>query len=721
MLIGVQRRLRMVEKQNNSEKTLNRLAREKSPYLLQHAHNPVDWYPWCEEAFEKARAENKPVFLSVGYSTCHWCHVMAHESFENADVARLLNEVFVCIKVDREERPDIDKVYMNACQMMTGSGGWPLTIVMTHEKQPFFAATYIPRESQFNRIGMLDIIPKIQEVWKERYNDIINSAGQIVASLQENELEAKGEALSEDVLHKAYEALKGLYDKKRGGFGPAPKFPMPHQLLFLIRYGKWNDNKKSLEMAVKTLRAMRCGGMYDHVGFGFHRYSTDEKWLVPHFEKMLYDQALLAMAYTEAYQVTRDEMFRRTACEIFNYIMRDMKSMAGAFYSAEDADTEGEEGKYYLWKLEEIEELLEPPEAELAAKIFRVEKAGNFVDQMKGRKTGFNILHMEKPAHELAPSLSISEESLRQRLAAIRLKLFSTRESRTRPHKDDKILTDWNGLMIAALAKGAQVFADTAYLKAAQNGLNFIIKNMREIDGRLFHRHREGESGIAANLDDYAFLIWALIECYEASFDIAYLKRALGLQEDLTKHFWDKEQGGYYFTPDDGENLILRQKDIYDGAIPSGNSVAMLNLVRLSRLTGNHELEAQAAAIGRAFAGHVQRVPSRHSCFMMAMGFLVYTAFEIVITGAPEDEDTEEMIRAIRRQYLPNAVVLLRPPDDAVASQITGIAPFTKDLNPVQDRATAYICRNFACHRPTTDVHEMLRLLNIEISDRDSQ
>ena len=703
----------MAKKKRNSEKTQNRLAHEKSPYLIQHADNPVDWYPWCEEAFEKARAENRPVFLSIGYSTCHWCHVMAHESFEDADVARLLNEVFVCIKVDREERPDIDKVYMNACQVMTGSGGWPLTIIMTPEKQPFFAATYIPRESQFNRIGMLDIIPKIQEAWKDRHDDIVQSAGQIVTALQEKEPDAKKESLSKDILHKAYEELKGLYDEKWGGFGPAPKFPMPHQLLFLIRYGKWNGNNEALEMVVQTLRAMRCGGMYDHVGFGFHRYSTDEKWMVPHFEKMLYDQAMLAMAYTEAYQATRDEMFRRTACEIFNYVMRDMKSMAGAFYAAEDADTEGEEGKYYLWKLQEIKQLLEPSEAELAARIFRVEKAGNFVDQLTGRKTGYNILHMEKPANELAEILEISEESLRQRLAAIRLKLFSARETRTRPHKDDKILTDWNGLMIAALAKGSRVFADTVYLKAAHNALNFVLKNMREIDGRLFHRHRAGESGITANLDDYAFLIWALIECYEASFDITHLKRALRLQEDLTKHFWDKEQGGYYFTPDDGENLILRQKDMYDGAIPSGNSVAMLNLVRLSRLTGNHELEAQAAAIGHAFAGHVQRVPAGHTCFMMAMGFLTYPAFEIVITGTSGAEDTEEMVRTIRQQYLPNAVVLLRPPDDAAASEIAGIAPFTKDLNPVHDRSTAYICSNFTCHSPTTDVREMLRLLNI--------
>ncbi|HVO66623.1 MAG TPA: thioredoxin domain-containing protein [Syntrophales bacterium] len=688
----------------------NRLIHEKSPYLLQHAYNPVEWYPWCAEAFKKASNEGKPVFLSVGYSTCHWCHVMAHESFEDTEVASLLNEVFVCIKVDREERPDIDKVYMHACQIMTGSGGWPLTIVMTPEMQPFFAATYIPRESGFGRIGMLDIIPKIREVWEDRRDDILQSAGQIVDALRQEEPQTKGEAVSKNILDKAYEDLKGMFDNKWGGFGPAPKFPMPHQILYLLRYGHWSGEKKAWEMAVKTLRAMRCGGIYDHVGFGFHRYSTDEKWLVPHFEKMLYDQAMLAIAYTEAYQATAEELFKRTACEIFNYIMRDMRSRTGGFCAAEDADTEGEEGKYYLWKYDEITQLLEPSEVELVTKVFQVEKTGNFVDHSAGGKTGYNILHIERLASELSSSLGISEESLRQRLAAVRLKLFAARERRIRPHKDDKILTDWNGLMIAALAKGARVFADKAYLKVAQNALNFIQQNMRELDGRLFHRYRGGESAIVASLDDYAFLIWALIECYETSFDIGHLQTALRLQEDLTKHFWDKERGGYYFTPDDGENLILRQKEIYDGAVPSGNSVAMLNLIRLSRLTGKAELETMAAAISHSFAGTVNRAPAGHAQFMIAVGFLAYPDYEIVIAGRVGADDTDGMVRAIRRQYLPNTVVLFRPPEEA--SDVVNLAPFTKDLKPTGDSATAYICSNFTCHRPITDIDEMLKLLN---------
>ncbi len=702
---------------STSEKAIgnipNRLIHEKSPYLLQHAYNPVDWYPWCGEAFDKARTENKPVFLSIGYSTCHWCHVMAHESFEDPEIGRLLNDVFVCIKVDREERPDIDKVYMNACQMMTGAGGWPLTIVMTPDRQPFFAATYIPKESRFGRIGLLDMTPRIKEIWKERYHDILKSADEIVFSMRQKTSEIRGEALTKDIIREAYEGLAGLYDEKYGGFGQAPKFPTPHQLLFLLRYWKWNGETKALEMVVRTLSAMRCGGIYDHVGFGFHRYSTDERWLVPHFEKMLYDQALLAMAYTEAYQATAVEFFKRTACEIFAYVLRDMKSRSGAFYSAEDADSEGEEGKFYFWTQDEIRGLLGPSEAELIMKVFQVEKAGNFVDQLTGEMIGYNILHIKKPAHELAPSLGISEESLRHRLSAARLSLFSARDKRLRPYKDDKILTDWNGLMIAALAKGAQVFSDKVYLKAAQNSLKFIMDNMREVDGRLYHRHRERESAIMANLDDYAFLIWGLIECYEASFDASFLKTALRLQADLTKHFWDKEHGGYYFTPDDGEDLIIREKESYDGAIPSGNSVAMLNLVRLSRLTGNTELEAQAVDISRALAGYVGRVPLGHTQFMMALGFLLYPSYEIVVAGRPKEDDTERMLRGLREHFIPNAVILLRPPEDE-SSDIVNIAPFTKDLEHVNNIATAYVCTNFACHNPTTDMTEMLGLLDVQ-------
>jgi uncharacterized protein YyaL (SSP411 family) len=702
----------MSGKQRVAAGNANRLIHEKSPYLIQHAYNPVDWYPWCDEAFEKARREDRPVFLSIGYSTCHWCHVMAHESFEDNGVARLLNDAFVCIKVDREERPDIDKIYMSACQMMTRSGGWPLTVVMTPEGQPFFAATYIPRESRPGRMGMLELIPRIKEMWIKRSDEVKRSAGEIVALLRRTGEEKQAGEIAKDILDDAYEELRGLFDEEYGGFGPPPRFPMPHQLLFLLRYWKWNGEEKALEMVIRTLKAMRCGGIYDHLGYGFHRYSTDEKWLLPHFEKMLYDQALLAMAYTEAYQATKEEFFRTTACEIFTYVLRDMKSTSGGFFSAEDADSEGEEGKYYLWSLDEIREVLGEKEVTLAAAVFRVEEGGNFVDPMTGENTNRNILHMGEPPAELGPRLGISEGSLRQRLAAVRLRLFSARESRVRPAKDNKILADWNGLMIAALAKASWAFGDGAYLKAARNAANFILRSMRTPEGKLLHRHREGSSGITAHLDDYAFMIWGLIECYEASFDVTFLREALKLQEMMTQHFWDREGGGYFFTPDDGEALIIRQKESYDGAVPSGNSVAILNLARLARLTGDSSLETRALSIIHTFSGALERMPAGHAHFMSGLGFMTNPSHEIVIAGKSGAEDTGEMLRTLGKYYLPNTVFLLRPAQENL-SDIEEVAPFVKDLKPLQGKATAYVCTDFTCQKPTTDVNEMIKILRV--------
>jgi uncharacterized protein YyaL (SSP411 family) len=694
------------------ERNPNRLIHEKSPYLLQHADNPVDWYPWGEEAFAKAYREDKMIFLSVGYSTCHWCHVMAHESFEDAEVARLLNDTFICVKVDREERPDIDKIYMRACQMLTGSGGWPLTVIMTPDKQPVFAATYIPKESRLGRTGMLDLIPKIREVWEKRRDDVLKSADQIVALIRQTEEKSERGHLSKEILVEAYEELQGLYDDRYGGFGLRPKFPMPHQIMFLLRCTTWSSNEKAMRMVEKTLQTMRRGGIYDHVGFGFHRYSTDEKWLVPHFEKMLYDQALLSMAYTEAFQATGHQMYGETAREVFSYVLRDMTAPAGGFYSAEDADTEGQEGRFYLWTFEEIEKVLGRDDASWFIRVFGVEKAGNYIDELSGKKTGLNILHLKKPDPELVPSPGISEESFRKQLAAAIKKLYAARRKRVHPHKDDKILTDWNGLMIAAFAKGARVFGDKAYLKASGNAIDFILQNMRGVNGRLLHRYREGEAAIAANLDDYAFLIWGLIECYEAAFDVKYLKTALDLQAYLTKHFWDEKIGGYYFMPEDSEDLIVRQKEIYDGAIPSGNSVAMLNLVRLARMTGNHEMEEQAVNISRAFAGAVSRSPAGHTQFLTALGFLEHPSYEVVIAGKSGAEDTEKMMGELRRHFLPNAVVVFRPAVETTGD-IVRIAPFIKNLEPMHGKATAYVCTNFTCHHPTTNANDMLGLLNI--------
>ncbi|HEY87846.1 MAG TPA: thioredoxin domain-containing protein [Dehalococcoidia bacterium] len=688
----------------------NKLISQKSPYLLQHADNPVDWYPWAEEAFEKAKKENKPVLLSIGYSTCHWCHVMAHESFEDPEVAKLMNETFVSVKVDREERPDIDRVYMTVCQMMTGSGGWPLTIIMTPNKEPFFAATYIPKETRFGRVGMLILIPRIKELWSTRQAEVLSSATQITASLQNTAPGAPGEGLNERLLHLAYEQLSERFNEDHGGFGSAPKFPTPHNLLFLLKYWKRTSNEKALNMVEETLQSIRRGGIYDHIGFGFHRYSTDSRWLVPHFEKMLYDQALLAIAYTEAYQATKKAEYPKTAHEIFTYVMRDMTSPEGAFYSAEDADSEGEEGKFYLWTNDEIQEVLSHEGTDLAIRLFNITANGNFTDDVAGKKTGHNILHLTKSIDELASDLSMFVPDLRARIEEVREELFAYRKKRIHPHKDDKILTDWNGLMIAALAKGAQVFDEPKYASAARRAADFILKNVRTSEGRLLHRYRDGEAALTAHVDDYAFLIYGLLELYELTFEVYYLKTALELNEDLIRHFWDHENGGFYFTADDGERLLVRQKEIYDGAVPSGNSVAMLNLLRLGRITASANFEEKAARIGQAFYENVSQLPSAYTQLMAAADFAIGPSYEVVIAGDLQADDTRQMLDAIRGIFVPNKIVILHPTDQK-PPLIDDIVPFIKDHSSIDGKATAYICLNYSCQLPTKNIGSMLELL----------
>ncbi len=690
----------------------NHLINEASPYLRQHAHNQVDWYPWGPEAFERAQRENKPIFLSIGYSTCHWCHVMAHESFEHPEVARLMNEAFVSIKVDREERPDIDNVYMSACQVMTGSGGWPLSIIITPDKKPFFAATYIPREGRFGLIGMMELIPHIRELWATRRGEALSLSNEIAAVLQQTSQDTPGEYLDEATLELTYEQLAKRFDGQHAGFSSAPKFPTPHNLLFLLRYWKRGGNKAALDMVEKTLQAMRRGGIYDHVGFGFHRYSTDSQWLVPHFEKMLYDQAMLAMAYTEAYQATGKEDYGKTAREIFTYVLRDMTAPEGGFCSAEDADSEGEEGKFYLWTQEEVRQALGNEEANFVAKVFNIEKDGNFLEQATRRKSGVNILHLRKALGELASDLNLSQQDLQAHLELIRQKLFAYREKRVHPMKDDKILTDWNGLMIAALAKGAQAFDEPEYAEAACRAADFILGNMRKPDGRLLHRYRDGQAGVEANLDDYAFLVWGLIELYEAIFDARHLEVALELTSDMVRHFWDEDGGGLYLTPDDGESLFVRKKEIYDGAIPSGNSVAMLNLLRLGRMTATSGLEEKAARIGSAFSGSVKQSPSAHTQLMVALDFGIGPCYEVVIAGKAQAEDTKAMVKALRTRFLPNKVVLLNS-DEQESPELAQLAEFTKNQSSIGGRATAYVCLNYNCKLPTTDVSKMLELLSV--------
>jgi uncharacterized protein len=688
----------------------NRLVREKSPYLLQHAYNPVDWFPWGDEAFERARAEDKPIFLSIGYSTCHWCHVMEHESFEDEEVALLMNDAFVSIKVDREERPDIDHAYMAVCQLMTGSGGWPLNIIMTPEKRPFFAGTYFPKDSRMGRIGMLDLAPRIKEIWTKRRGEVLQSAEKIMEALAQTTDESPGKALGPEAAALAYEQLAERFEPRYGGFSRAPKFPTPHNMLFLLRYWHRTGERRALDMVEQTLQEMRRGGVYDHVGFGFHRYSTDDAWLVPHFEKMLYDQALVAMAYIEAYQATGKIEYQKTVEEIFTYVLRDMTAPEGGFYSAEDADSEGEEGKFYVWQLAEIQRVLDQEEAEMVADVFNVHVSGNFREEATGHISGNNILHMRATMPNLAAKLKLSVPELENRLEQARLKLFHDRELRVHPYKDDKILADWNGLMIAALAKGAQAFDRPEYARAAAKAADFVLTTLRAPDGRLIHRFRKGEAALPSHVDDYAFFVWGLLELYEATFQVRYLTAALELNDHLMKYFWDATSGGLYFTEEAASDLPVRKKETYDGATPSGNSVAALNLLRLGRMTGNPDLEQKAVMLHRAFAGSIGQFPSGYTQMMMSLEFGLGQSREVVISGRADSGDTGAMLRELRRLFLPGKVVLFRPAGED-EPEICRVAPYTRDQKPVDGKATAFVCVNYHCELPYTDVGTMVERL----------
>jgi uncharacterized protein YyaL (SSP411 family) len=684
------------------------LIHEKSPYLLQHAHNPVDWYPWGADAFTRAASENKPVFLSIGYATCHWCHVMAHESFEDMDVAGLLNKDFICIKVDREERPDIDSIYMSVCQMMTGTGGWPLTIVMTPEKKPFFAGTYIPKNSRFGITGLINLIPRISKSWQEKRKEVISAADEITAVLYREQISDHSAIPDISLLHAGYEELVSRFDAGHGGFGPAPKFPAPHTLLFLLRFWKRTGTPHALVMVEKTLREMHLGGIFDHVGGGFHRYSTDAQWHVPHFEKMLYDQALLIMAYAEAYQATLNSDFRKTAEEIITYAIRDLTSMDGPFYSAEDADSAGGEGAFYLWTAHEMEKILGKDDALQALRIFNVTPSGNYHDTRTDM--GQNILYRTKSTMELASAYGLSETDLELRLESIRERLFAARDQRSRPACDDKILTDWNGLFIAALAFAARTFSNEMYLTTARKSMDFILTRMRDANGGLLHRYRDGEAAIPAFADDYAFTIKALIELYESTLEPSYLGSALELNSWFLSHFWDGMKGGFFTLSDDAEVLLFRKKEFYDGAIPSCNSVAFENLVRLAHLTGDNRLEERASELSRCFAPFVQQSPSAHTWYLCALDNAIGPLHDIVIVGKKDSDDTKVIRKALGNYYLPHVLVLFRPRDES-DNLITTLAPFTSSLAAIGGRAAAYICSGHTCAIPTTKPEKMLEML----------
>lgn len=691
----------------------NRLVTEKSPYLLQHAYNPVDWYPWGTEAFEKASREGKPVFLSIGYSTCHWCHVMAHESFEDDEVATILNRDFVSIKVDREERPDIDSIYMSVCQALTGEGGWPLTIVMTPDKRPFFAGTYFPKDRKYGRLGLVDLLNRLTREWKQN-REKIESMGDTVAEAisrhHEGERSDSADIPSEPSrtwIEDAFLHLDTQFDESYGGFGNAPKFPTPHNLSFLLRYGVLTGNPRAIQMVTKTLDAMREGGIWDEVGFGFSRYSVDRMWRIPHFEKMLYDNALLAIAYLEAYQVTEDAKYAGTAKLIFEYVIRDMTSQDGAFYSALDADSEGEEGKFYAWGSDEfrtlLAEVLDAKDVDLVCEYYKITDYGNFEG-----KNILNTIQVDKAAFCQQHGRAIEEFD--RILGLARRTLFQAREKRVHPHLDDKILTSWNGLMIAALAKGAQVLGEKRYVDEATRAVNFILLHMRQRDGRLLARYRDGEAAIPAYLDDYAFFIWGLIELYEATFDPSHLRLALEFTNQMVALFEDSVVGGYFLTGHDSELLLTRPKEIYDGALPSGNSVATENFFRLARLTGNPALEQRGDDCLRAFAQEVSRYPAGYTHTLMALMYALYPSREIVVVGEPVDHQYRAMIRAIHSRLLPTSVWLAGVPGHFDNE----LFPFATGYQLLNGKTAAYVCERFACKAPTSDITKLEGLLDVD-------
>jgi uncharacterized protein len=699
---------------------MNRLIHEKSPYLLQHAHNPVDWYPWGEEAFSKARREDKPIFLSVGYSTCHWCHVMERESFEDEETARVLNAHFVPIKVDREERPDVDRVYMTYVQAATGGGGWPMSVWLTPDLRPFVGGTYFPPEDRWGRPSFRSVLLKIAEMWRDQRDDVAAASGsaleqlRAIASLRTDAGAAPGESL----LDRGCSRIQASYDPRYGGFGDAPKFPRPVVCNFMLRHYARTGDTDALEMTLHTLRKMADGGMHDHVGGGFHRYSTDARWHVPHFEKMLYDQAQLACSYLEAYQITHERLYADVARDILDYVLRDMTGPEGQFFSAEDADSpvagnpaERSEGAFYVWEWREIAQALGDEDSELFCFHYGVERDGNAGHDPAGELRGQNVLIVSHALDETAARFGRSPQEVEELLARARAKLFDLRVRRPRPQRDDKALTAWNGLTISAFARAHQVLNDSRYLDAANRAALFVAANLLDPhSGRLFRRHRAGEAAIPAYLDDYAFLIQGLLDLYEAAFDVSCLTRAIALQKTQDALFWDEASGGYFSTTGGDPSILLRVKEDYDGAEPSGNSIAALNLLRLSEMTDGAEMRQKAERLLRAFGGAMERVPEAMPQMLVALGFHLGGAKRIVVAGRAGASDTTAMLREVHAHFIPNKVLLLADRGDGRESP-AGLTESVRDARMLDGKATAYVCEHFVCQRPTNDAAQLASMI----------
>ena len=689
----------------------NRLAGENSPYLLQHAHNPVDWYPWGEEAFAKAVAEDKPIFLSIGYATCHWCHVMERESFESEEIAALLNRWFVCIKVDREERPDIDEVYMAAVQLHSGQGGWPMSVFLTPTAKPFFGGTYYPPESRFGRPGFRALVIKIAELWQSQRATLLDNADTLIQQLNDLAKATSKGKVDGQTINSAFSSFEASFDAKRGGFGHAPKFPRSPSLSFLLRFATDQErSSQALAMVTTTLDAIRRGGVHDHIGGGFHRYSTDADWLVPHFEKMLYDQALLAYTFVEAHLATGEPRYAEAARDIFGYVQRDLTSPTGGFYCAEDADSEGVEGRFYVWTLAQLTAVLGADDAEVFAAVYGCSEAGNYRDEVTGERSGTNIVHLTEDFAAHARRLDVSETALASSLAQQRTKLLAARSKRVRPLRDDKILTDWNGLMIWALARGARALDDRDLLATAEGAARFCLTRMRREDGRLFHRYHQNNVGVSGLLDDYAMLALGLLELHQASLELEYLVHATQVTDNMVRLFFDEERGSFTMRGKDSKPLIVTPRSAYDGAVPSGNSVAAYVLIRLGRLLGNPRYEKLGNQVLEGFASSINRHPSGHPFMLMAAQLATSVGSEIILTGPPMSETLAAMRREVEDRYLPHAVLLYRP-GGKEGAVLEAMAPFVEDIDGSAKVATAYVCTNRTCQQPVTTATALAKQL----------
>lgn len=661
----------------------NMLKKEKSPYLQQHSENPVNWYPWCDEAFRRAREEDKPIFLSIGYSTCHWCHVMAHESFEDFEVAKLLNESFICIKVDREERPDIDSVYMTVCQALTGSGGWPLTIIMTPEQKPFFAGSYFPKHRRLGHPGLVDILEQTRLLWMEDRKELLDTGEQITRAFNNSNEAVSYEVPNKDILKEAYNTLKNSFDREWGGFGSAPKFPSPHNLMFLLRYSYLENDSEALHMAEVTLDAMLRGGIHDHIGGGFCRYSTDRKWLVPHFEKMLYDNALLIILYLEAYQRTDNKSYFNVSKQTADYILRELTDLNDGFYCGQDADSDGVEGKYYVFLPSEINEVLGVSDGDDFCRLYGITEVGNF--------EGKSIPNLIETANE---AWRYDDPRIK--------KLYEYRKSRVFLHKDDKILLSWNSWTIIAMARAGLILGDEKYKEAAESAQRFIEENMTDGNNRLYLRFRNGEAAHAAQLEDYAVYSLSLIELYRLTFNPYYLSQAVLRAKQMIEYFEDKKDGGYYISASDSERLIVRLKESYDGAVPSGNSVAAMVLEKLFALTGESCFSDAADRQQKYMAGQMKRYPSAHCFALIALSQSLYTRRELICACSTEPKELKEYIKCHSADDLN---ILLKTPENA--EKLSETAPFTISYPIPESGALWYLCENGICRAPVTDFSEL--------------